>query len=174
LIGYILNWGLFGVLSMQVYAYYLAFPNDRVGYKFLVYGAYMLEAAQTFLFTSSAFKTFVFGFGNPSVLDEIDILWFSIPIMSGLVAFISQTFYAYRITVLAQTKYLAGLIMLLACFSLAGSIALGVEMKNAVLFSHLLKKDSFAATGVSLMQFAVQLILILHRAGRGGAPPAMF
>ncbi|KDR82133.1 hypothetical protein GALMADRAFT_44609, partial [Galerina marginata CBS 339.88] len=148
LIGYILNWGLFGVLSMQVYVYYLAFPNDRAAYKSLVYGAYLLEAAQTFLFTSSAFRTFAFGFGNPSVLDEVDILWFSVPIMSGLVAFISQAFYAYRITVLAQTKYLSGLIMLLACFSLAGSIALGVETKNAVLFSHLLKKDSFTTAGI--------------------------
>ncbi|KDR67183.1 hypothetical protein GALMADRAFT_258571 [Galerina marginata CBS 339.88] len=148
LIGYILNWGLFGVLSMQVYVYYLAFPKDRNAYKALVYGSYLLEAAQTFLFTSSAFRTFALGFGNPAVLDEVDILWFSVPIMSGMVAFVSQTFYAYRISVLAQTKYLAILIMLFACLSLAGSIALGVETKKAVHFSRLLQKNSFTTAGI--------------------------
>lgn len=64
--------------------YYLAFPNDRTIYKALVYGAFLLEATQTFMFTSSAFRTFAIGFGNPDVLDQIDILWFSLPIMSGL------------------------------------------------------------------------------------------
>ncbi|PPQ93368.1 hypothetical protein CVT25_014044 [Psilocybe cyanescens] len=145
LIGYILNWGLFGVLAMQVYVYYLAFPKDRVMYKALVYGAFLLEATQTFLFTSSAFRTFATGFGNPAVLDQVDILWFSIPIMSGLVAFIAQAFYAYRITVLAETKYsyLAGLIMLLG-----GSIANGVDTKKAALFSHFLKRDSYITAGI--------------------------
>jgi len=148
LIGYILNWGLFGVLSMQVYVYYLAFPKDRAAYKALVYGAFLLEATQTFLFTSSAFRTFATGFGNPAVLDQVDILWFSVPIMSGLVAFIAQGFYAYRITVLAQTKYIAGLIMLLSSLQLGGSIANGVDTKRAVLFSHFLKRDSFITAGI--------------------------
>lgn len=69
-------------LSADVY--YLAFPKDSVMHKTLVYGAFLLEAAQTFLFTSSAFRTFATGFGNPAVLDEVDTLWFSVPIMSGL------------------------------------------------------------------------------------------
>ncbi|KDR72270.1 hypothetical protein GALMADRAFT_253096 [Galerina marginata CBS 339.88] len=148
LIGYILNWGLFGVLSMQVYVYYLAFPKDRAPFKALVCGAYLLEATQTFLFTTSAFRTFAFGFGNPAILNEVDILWFSVSIMGGMVAFVAQSFYAYRIMVLSSSKIVAGLIMLLACFSLAGAIAIGVQTKNAVLFSNLPGRSSFITAGI--------------------------
>ncbi|KDR71253.1 hypothetical protein GALMADRAFT_75206, partial [Galerina marginata CBS 339.88] len=114
LIAYLLNWGLFGVLSLQLYLYYLAFPNDRIGFKVIVYGTYLLDATQTFLFTRSAFRTFASGFGDPAVLDEVDILWFS-PILSGLVGFISQALYAYRIAIFSQKQILAGLILLVRC-----------------------------------------------------------
>ena len=52
--------------------------------KALVYTMFILELVQTILFTSSAFKMFATGFGNAAVLDRIDLLWFSIPVMSGL------------------------------------------------------------------------------------------
>lgn len=62
----------------------MAFPKDRMGHKSVVYGTFLLESVQTFLFTSSAFKTFATGFGNPSALDKVDILWFSMFMMSGM------------------------------------------------------------------------------------------
>jgi len=148
LIAHLLNWGLFGVLSLQVYMYYLAFPKDRSVYKVLVSVTYLLEVAQTFLATESAFKTFAFGFGNPAVLDEVGVLWFSAPLMSGMSAFLSQSFYAYRIYVLAQSYHFSGMIMLLASFSLAGCIALSVETKKAVLFSRLLVKGTFTSAAI--------------------------
>ena len=64
--------------------YYLAFPKDRVEYKTLVYGLYLLETTQTMLFTSSAFRTFATGFRDQASLDRVDTLWFSVPIMSGI------------------------------------------------------------------------------------------
>lgn len=64
--------------------YYLAFPRDPVRHKALIYGLFLLEAAQTFLLTSSAFRSFATGFGNPNMLDEIDIMWFTVPILGGL------------------------------------------------------------------------------------------
>jgi hypothetical protein len=146
LLAYLLNWGFFGVLSMQVYMYYLAFPNDRTSNKTLVYGVYLLDAVQTFLLTRTAFRTFASGFGNLAALDEVDIIWVS-DILSGLIAFLAQAFYAYRIAVLSQKKYLSVLIMLLAFLSLGGSIAAGVESKVAVLFSRLLTKRTLIPSG---------------------------
>jgi len=148
LVGYILDWGLFGVLSMQVYVYYLALQIDRAGYKALVYGSYLLEATQTFLFTNSAFRTFATGFGNLAVLDQVDILWFSIPIMSGMVAFVAQSFYAYRITVLSKSKYFAAVIMLLSFIQLGGAIAIGIETKKSVLFSRFVKTKTFPIAAI--------------------------
>jgi hypothetical protein len=135
LVGYILNWGLYGVLSMQVYLYYLAFPKDPLGHKSLVYGSFALESAQTFMFTSSAFRTFATGFGNPEILNDIDILWFTVPIMSGIVAFVVQSFYAYRVSILSRTQYVAGLIVLCAFLQLGGALATGVKAKQAALFT---------------------------------------
>ncbi|KDR71248.1 hypothetical protein GALMADRAFT_143953 [Galerina marginata CBS 339.88] len=148
LIAYLLNWGLFGVLSMQVYLYHLAFPGDRAGFKVLVYGTYLWEAVQTFLLTTSAFMTFATGFTNPMALDTIGTIWFSVPIMVGFVAFVSQVFYAYRIIILSQNRYIVGIILLLSCLSFSASIALGVETKNAVLFSHYLKKKNLITSGI--------------------------
>ncbi|KDR71281.1 hypothetical protein GALMADRAFT_29342, partial [Galerina marginata CBS 339.88] len=135
IVGYLLNCGLFGVLSVQVYLYYLAFPNDRVGVKAIVYGAYLLETTQTILYMRSSFRTFATGFANPAILDEVDTLWFSVPILSGMVAFVAHTFYAYRIIIFSKGKFLPGCIILLACLAFSASIAVGVEVKRAAFFS---------------------------------------
>ncbi|KDR71257.1 hypothetical protein GALMADRAFT_75169, partial [Galerina marginata CBS 339.88] len=155
LIGYLLNWGLFGVLSMQVYLYYLAFPNDRVGFKAIVYSAYLLEMIQTTLFTRSSFRIFATGFGDPAILDDIGILWFSVPMLSGLVAFSVHTLYAYRIAVISKRKFLPGCVFLLACLAFSASIAVGVEMKDAGFFSHFVDKDSLITVGVCFSYFFI-------------------
>ncbi|KIL57222.1 hypothetical protein M378DRAFT_88183 [Amanita muscaria Koide BX008] len=40
------NWLLYGVLTVQLYLYYLAFPNDRAWTKAAVYTVYVLETIQ--------------------------------------------------------------------------------------------------------------------------------
>ncbi|PFH49143.1 hypothetical protein AMATHDRAFT_148338, partial [Amanita thiersii Skay4041] len=42
-VGNLLNWGLFCALTVQVYIYYLAFPEDRKLNKWIVYIIYRLE-----------------------------------------------------------------------------------------------------------------------------------
>jgi len=148
LVGHLLNWALFGVLSMQVYVYYLAFPNDPAHNKALTYGVYLFEAVQTFLLTQSAFHGFAEGFGNLLYLDSIGTIWFSVPIMSGIVAFVAQTFYAYRISILAQSRIVASFIVFLALVQLGGSIATGVESKRAIFNSKFLGTKSLITTGI--------------------------
>jgi len=143
---------MFGVLSMQVYIYYLAFPKDPVESKALVYGLYLLETTQTMLFTSSAFRTFATGFRDQASLDQVDTLWFSVPIMSGIIALIAQTSYAYRITVFTKSKYIAGVIILLAFVQLGGAIAIGIETKKSVLFSRFLKPKPLTTAGAAIWE----------------------
>ncbi|KDR71273.1 hypothetical protein GALMADRAFT_159495 [Galerina marginata CBS 339.88] len=146
-LGNLLNWGFLGVLSMQIYMYYLAFPNDRVSTKALVYMVYLLAVAHTFLLTASAFRTYVSEFGDFAALDEVDMTWGS-DIPTGLITFLAQAFYAYRIAVLSQKRYLSVLIMLLAFLSLAGCITAGVEAKIAVLYSRLVTKRTLITSGI--------------------------
>lgn len=87
------------------------------------------------------------------------------------VAFIAQIFYAYRISVLSQKKHVAAMVMLVSTFNktiinakpdstllflfqfsltqLAGSFAIGIQVKEAGLFSRLLKRRSLIAVGAS-------------------------
>ncbi|KAF9527143.1 hypothetical protein CPB83DRAFT_836888 [Crepidotus variabilis] len=114
LIGPLLNWGLFGVLSMQVYTYHIAFPKDAPRRKALCYGIYLLEVIQTFMITQSAVHEFAEGFGQKEILYEIGSLWFSVPILNGIVSIITQSFYAYRVYVLSQSRFLTALIISVA------------------------------------------------------------
>ncbi|KAK0430062.1 hypothetical protein EV421DRAFT_1860971, partial [Armillaria borealis] len=104
IVAYLLHWGLFGTLSVQLYLYYLAFPNDRKFTKFLVYGIYIVEFVQTILVTCDAFERFGYGFGDIDALTASYLSWPTVPIMSGIVACVGQVFYAYRIFVLSKSR----------------------------------------------------------------------
>ncbi|KAJ6592367.1 hypothetical protein B0H19DRAFT_919700, partial [Mycena capillaripes] len=84
LVGNLLHWGLFGGLTVQLYIYYQAFPNDRLRIKYVVYAMYILELLQTVLITHDAFADLGFGFGDPSSLFQIRLGWFTVPILSSM------------------------------------------------------------------------------------------
>ncbi|KAF8972175.1 hypothetical protein BDZ97DRAFT_1913406 [Flammula alnicola] len=128
LVGFFANWALYGVLSLQVYLYYSAFPKDRLP----------LKATDVCSW-----------FRKSEILDQVDTSWFSIPIMTGIIASVAQGFYCYRIAVITQSKYIAALIMLFSLFQLGGAIAIGVQTKRAGLFSRVFVSDqSLVTTGI--------------------------
>ncbi|KAK0486439.1 hypothetical protein IW261DRAFT_1308144, partial [Armillaria novae-zelandiae] len=119
IVGYLLNWGLFGTLSIQLYLYYLAFPKDRGFVKSLVYGIYILELVQTILVAHDAFTVFGYGFGDLEALTEINLNWLIVPVVTAIVAFVGQCFYAYRIFILSRSRIIPAFII---CVSLTGSV----------------------------------------------------
>ncbi|KAF8902563.1 hypothetical protein CPB84DRAFT_1846215 [Gymnopilus junonius] len=148
LIGYLLNWGLEGVLSMQVYMYYLAFPQDPLSNKLLAYGIFIFETVQTILLTQTAFRSFAAGFGNLGALDRIGLIWFYRSYHEWNCCFCRSIFYAYRIRILSQTKTASIIIIVLAFVQLGGAIATGVESKKAVFTSKFLRRTSLITTGI--------------------------
>ncbi|KAJ7604443.1 hypothetical protein DFH06DRAFT_314711 [Mycena polygramma] len=125
LVGYLLHWGLFGTLSIQLYLYYQAFPNDRLFNKCLVYTIYAIEFVQTMLMTDAAFSSFAYGFGDVSALDDVHFEWLTVPVMSGIVAFIGQSFYAYRLYKLSKSRWLPLLIVVISLTSTVGAFCAG-------------------------------------------------
>ncbi|TFK39302.1 hypothetical protein BDQ12DRAFT_587558, partial [Crucibulum laeve] len=125
LVGYLLNWGLYGVLSVQVCIYYAAFPDDKTGTKSLVYGTYILETIQTVLVTHDAFHALVIGFGNLDCLTRTNFTWLTAGVMAGLIACIVQIFYAYRIYVFSKSKIMAAFITLMALTQCSAGIVAG-------------------------------------------------
>jgi len=137
LIGAFINWGLCGVLAVQVYTYYIAFPNDRRFIKAIVYTVFLSEIVQTVLITRDAYAVFVTGFGNPASLDDVHTHWFTIPISGGIAGFVGQLFFAYRIYVISSTRTVPYIITILAVVSGLSAIAAAVQFFMAGSFAFL-------------------------------------
>ncbi|PBK86519.1 hypothetical protein ARMGADRAFT_1017212 [Armillaria gallica] len=120
IVGYLLHWGLFGTLSVQLYLYYLAFPKDKKLTKYLVYVIYVVEFVQTVFVTQDAFAMFGYGFGDLEALTRMDFNWLVVPVMGGVVACVGQIFYAYRIFVLSRSRTVPAFV---TCVSLTSSVA---------------------------------------------------
>ncbi|KAK0481291.1 hypothetical protein IW261DRAFT_1363026, partial [Armillaria novae-zelandiae] len=125
IIGYLLHWGLFGTLSVQLYLYYLAFPNDEKSTKCLVYGIYVVEFVQTMLVTHDAFAEFGYGFGNIDALTGIHHDGLTVPIMGTVVAGVGQLFYAYRILILSGSRIIPIFISFVSLISSVAAIITG-------------------------------------------------
>ncbi|KAK0194324.1 hypothetical protein F5146DRAFT_1035258 [Armillaria mellea] len=120
IVGCLLNWWLFGTLSVQLYLYYLAFPNDKRFTKCLVYGIYIIESVQTMLIAHDVFATFGYGFGDMDALTRVNLYSLTVPILGAVAACVGQGFYAYRIFVLSKSKIIP---IFIICISLANSVA---------------------------------------------------
>ncbi|KAJ7729300.1 hypothetical protein B0H16DRAFT_1382641 [Mycena metata] len=99
LLAFSMDWALFAALTVQLYLYYQAFPNDMVFTKVLVYTVYCINLTQVIFVTIDAFNTFGYSFGDPSALISTAFrwLWLVGPIFGGIVACIVQCFYAFRL-----------------------------------------------------------------------------
>ncbi|SJK98245.1 uncharacterized protein ARMOST_01506 [Armillaria ostoyae] len=121
IVAYLLHWGLFGTLSVQLYLYYLAFPNDRKFTKCLVYGIYIVEFVQTMLVTHDVFAIFGYGYGDLEALTDMHFDWLTVPIVSAVIACVGQVFYAYRIYILSLKSRIVPAFII--CVSLTTSVA---------------------------------------------------
>lgn len=137
LLGFLLNYGFYGVLTVQTYIYYSAFPDDKTIHKVLVYSVFVVESVQTVMITYDAFQDFAFGFGNMGALDSMNLIWFDCCIMDGLVAFTVQAYFAYRIHLLSNSKVIAGFILLMGLAQISGAIATGIIAKSVGAFSRI-------------------------------------
>ncbi|KAF8073448.1 hypothetical protein FPV67DRAFT_1666214 [Lyophyllum atratum] len=107
ILGTLFNWALYGVLSVQVYIYYLNFPDDKLSTKCLgeapVYGTYLFEVAQTCLTGADVFYWFASGYGNMIHLGNVYISPLDTPFLCGIIAAVVQCFFAYRIWTLQRS-----------------------------------------------------------------------
>ncbi|KAJ6564421.1 hypothetical protein B0H19DRAFT_78251 [Mycena capillaripes] len=162
ILAHFLHWGLFSVLTVQLYLYYQAFPNDRLFTKCLVYTIYAIAIVQTVLLTHDGFAAFGYGFEDFAALTAVRFYWFTSPVVGGLVAFMGQSFYAYRVHVLSSGSWTIP--VLIVTISLASSVS---ALISGVLLSKLtditqvnLNRTISVTTGVSLSTSALCDIII--------------
>ncbi|KAL0067043.1 hypothetical protein AAF712_005827 [Marasmius tenuissimus] len=97
--------------------------------KALVYGLFLMDAAQSVLVTHEAFVKYGLGFGNVRALAEVGTGWLSFPIIGAINAIAVQLFFAHRIMRLSESKLLAALVAILAIIGGAGGLTTGVQAK---------------------------------------------
>ncbi|KAJ7186468.1 hypothetical protein C8R46DRAFT_1057270 [Mycena filopes] len=122
---------LFGVLTVQLYLYYQAFPNDGVTIKCLVYGVYCIDLIQVIVVTVDAFNSFASGFGQASALTDIGLSWLASPILGGIVALIVQSFYAFRLYRLSRSWVIPCALVVISIGVNLSGLVLGIFAKNA-------------------------------------------
>ncbi|KAF5368265.1 hypothetical protein D9615_010364 [Tricholomella constricta] len=103
-IGNLLNYALMGVLAMQVYFYTLTFQEDRLAIKSLVYLVFVLDIIQTCFSTHYFWQSLVDGWGDTSPAIAAWSLGTLTP-LAGSIAFIVQSFFAWRIWVLRGSRW---------------------------------------------------------------------
>ncbi|KAF5363516.1 hypothetical protein D9756_000971 [Leucocoprinus leucothites] len=119
LFGAIVDLLLLGILTAQIYMYYLGFSKDRAILKLSVSLVYLLGVAQTAVTLLDVYN--LAGVVScPDVIDDDEQhgnhFWFSLILSSTLAATIVQCLYAYRTYVIAQRWWIPALIV---CLSLA-------------------------------------------------------
>ena len=62
----------------------MAFPNDPLRNKALVYSVLILEILQTIIITRSAFHVFGEGYGNFSFFNDVELAWLDVPVLTGI------------------------------------------------------------------------------------------
>ncbi|KAF8701704.1 hypothetical protein AX14_000333, partial [Amanita brunnescens Koide BX004] len=103
-VGNVINLFLYGALTVQIYTYYVSFSKDRWPLKTIVYLIYVIETVYTILLTYGLGRLLL----NLTLLRYYLIL---IPTCGGIVAFLTQAMYAYRLRVLGQLKCIPWCIM---------------------------------------------------------------
>ncbi|KAH8810220.1 hypothetical protein DL96DRAFT_1628031 [Flagelloscypha sp. PMI_526] len=125
-IGNLLNSVLTGILIVQVYIYYVAFPKDQWFTKMIVYSVFVLEILQTILREVDHFEIEVMRFGDASVFNEGLRFWLSTPILTAVTSGIVQAYFGYRIRVFSGTWVFPLAVWLPILVQLGSGIGLGI------------------------------------------------
>ncbi|KAJ7764256.1 hypothetical protein B0H16DRAFT_1526512 [Mycena metata] len=155
LIAFAMDWALFAILTVQLYLYYQAFPNDRVFTKSLVYTVYCISLMQAIFVTIDAFDIFGYGFGDPSALTHSKFAWLTAPVFGAIVACIVQSFYAFRLYRLSGSRIVPSILVFAALGICAAGIFGGVILRKSL-------KQDVAKIGVHVPTgLAVTTVLFL-------------
>ncbi|KAI0280488.1 hypothetical protein BGY98DRAFT_963681 [Russula aff. rugulosa BPL654] len=129
LLGSLVNWGLYGALTVQIYVYSYNFPNDERVLKYLAYFCFLVETLQTALNGADVYYWFIEGFGNVERLQDSHFAPIDIPIIHALISFIVQVYFCYRIWVLSKRRssWLCVLILIVSMLQAIGGAWGGIQ-----------------------------------------------
>ncbi|KAK0236754.1 hypothetical protein EDD85DRAFT_834808 [Armillaria nabsnona] len=114
-LGYMWGYGLFGVLTVQMYIYYIHFNSkDDWKMRLYVWFIFLLELIFTIFSTIAAWDQYGPGWGDVNSILLIDWAWEPLPSLNGTISAMVQTFYVWRIYNLTKNIWISVFIELVA------------------------------------------------------------
>ncbi|KAJ7648133.1 hypothetical protein FB45DRAFT_1102841 [Roridomyces roridus] len=123
-VGYVLAWGLYGVLSTQAFSYFQKFPKDNKWLKLLVSSLWLLDTVQLALIGQMLYDWLVINYGNPASFQVNSIWTFSRDSVNGDLKPI------FMVQFVGLTHVLKNLIILIVEFILFVQVSLGLGINR--------------------------------------------
>ncbi|GLB38267.1 hypothetical protein LshimejAT787_0501320 [Lyophyllum shimeji] len=166
LLGALLNTYFYGIVFVQNVAYYSMKFDDPYYVKALVVSLFCLNSVHTASLVYAIWVYAVQNYNNPHGL--LDLIWplpFNV-LITTIVAFMVQTFLAYRILRLTQSRLCYGIVMLFTVFTLvAGLVCSGTiwrfNITKAALEIKLIKIWLAFEVGVDILITAILVAVLL-------------
>jgi len=167
ILGYLFSWALFGALTVQVYFFYISFPNDPCLHKCIVLFVYCLEILQIVLSSRDAFRDYGSGWGDFVGINQVGWMWFSVPIMSAIISFTAQLFYAWRVWVLSSKKLVVPvIIMVFSLTQFVAAVYAGAHTRILGVWTevqeHLFPISAIWLTGTALCDIVITISMTYH------------
>ncbi|KAL4260705.1 DUF6534 domain-containing protein [Pleurotus pulmonarius] len=134
LIGLFLNIWLYGIMTTQVYLYYVEYPKDKWWIKTLVATLLLADTLNALFLCIYVYKSLITNFNNPAFLADPDWIFATDPALTGIIATIVQLFFSWRIKVLTSNNGIFAVVVVCALVGLAGSLFTAVEVTKSVSF----------------------------------------
>ncbi|TKY90492.1 hypothetical protein EX895_000490 [Sporisorium graminicola] len=129
-IGVMLNVWLYGFSIVQAYIYYVNFKTDKPFMRYFVLFLVIADTVNSIFDQVFMYQYLVSHFGNLTYASKSNAAFAADPVMTGIIAFSTQLFFAWRVYKLMHSKIMPTLIAIGATISLLSAIGttIGVEI----------------------------------------------
>ncbi|KAJ3506126.1 hypothetical protein NLJ89_g7039 [Agrocybe chaxingu] len=134
-VGFFINCLLMGMMTLQVYNYYVTYKKDKLWIKIFVAVLFLADVYNTMIIFWYLYRTLITFFGDVDNLIRTDWLFASEPASTGVIATAVQLFFAWRIQVLTKSLINALVIASLAITAGVCSIITGYEVGRRETFA---------------------------------------
>ncbi|KAJ7194421.1 hypothetical protein GGX14DRAFT_678972 [Mycena pura] len=151
---------LSGVLIVQVYVYFVRYPRDPLGFKFMVAFAWLLDIGHTFA-SHALYTITITQYGQPWLLAVLPKSFDVTILLSGLLGPLEQGWFTYRLYRFTKTLPLPLLCVALSLLRLGGSTTLFVAACAAPTIQNYIREWKWVLEAVVIVGASVDVILAL-------------
>ncbi|KAJ3719179.1 hypothetical protein EV361DRAFT_929701 [Lentinula raphanica] len=153
LVGVALEWGLLGILGLQVFTFYTSSTKERLGIKILVYTLFTLSITHSIIAFTWAWRFLISGWGNPDVFVIVPWQAGAHTILSGIMAMLEQLFFCWRLWAFNSKKILircvVTLVIMISLMQMVASLYGGIRAAQSATIADIEKLNKIARVWLS-------------------------